>query len=129
MSADSAPNGARRLTPPTSSDEIEPSLSKPIIIFGSIISRCFRNLITKVNGLHFYFTIGAFLCFLPQWLKYDIVLEPYPDGLEILSEGLKFRLSLILSITILIAMVLENVLDCVTKTLIYNQNFQRLSLF
>ena len=79
----------------------------------------FTNLITQLNCLHVYFTIGAFLCFLPELLGYQTILIPYADNLESLS-GFEFQLALVLSIGIIIPLVLESVLEYMTNAVFYN---------
>ena len=60
---------------------------------------------------HFVFFLAAFVCFLPQMMGYQVVLDVYPDGLENLTNDKPLYTSLVVSIALTSVTLIESVLD------------------
>lgn len=85
----------------------------------SSIHHVCHKFMTPVNFAHLYFIAAAFMCFIPQWLGYSIILDPYPDGLQNLSSDNQLILSLVLSIVIAVPLVIEHMLDFIINKFFY----------
>ena len=69
--------------------------------------------ITWKNSCHLFFFVAATLCFLPQILGYNLLLDPYADDdLQNLSNP-QYHLSLVASTAITVLLLIESVLDSV----------------
>ena len=79
----------------------------------TIIMDLFAN-VTILNAFHIFLVVLAGLCFLPQIVGYQFLMDSYPDGLAILS-GRMFSYSLVASIAVTIPFLLENLVNVFTR--------------